>query len=141
MSVLETITQSTVGLLTKRFGEYHLILISAIISALSFFGLALSFDITHLILLFIPFVFSAGILSTCITSFLTKSVKREDIGITLGVSDSLESISRVISPTVGGILFEFAGTQAPPLASATLQGLLVWMIYQYISPYDSLKKL
>ena len=37
-------------------------------------------------------------------------MKKEEIGVTLGVSDALESLGRVLSPTVSGIIMELMST-------------------------------
>ena len=47
-----------------------------------------------------------GMLNTILNSPITKTVSREEIGVTLGVSRSLESFSRVIVPSAGGLLLQ-----------------------------------
>ena len=50
---------------------------------------------------------------TVISSTLTKSVNPEEVGGTLGLSASLESLTPVIAPSLGGYLLGRLGTWAP----------------------------
>ena len=65
-------------------------------------------------------------LNTVINSAITKAVTREEIGGTLGISTSLESVSRVIAPSAGGFLLQNLGAWAPGVVSA---GLMLWAVY------------
>jgi DHA1 family tetracycline resistance protein-like MFS transporter len=65
-------------------------------------------------------------LNTVINSAITKAVTRDEIGGTLGISTSLESVSRVIAPSAGGFLLQNLGAWAPGLVSATL---MLWAVY------------
>jgi DHA1 family tetracycline resistance protein-like MFS transporter len=65
-------------------------------------------------------------LNTVINSAITKAVTREEIGGTLGLSTSLESVSRVIAPSAGGFLLQNLGAWAPGVVSAAL---MLWVVY------------
>ena len=60
-----------------------------------------------------------------IHSAITKAVYPEEIGGTLGLSASLESLTRVIAPSLGGYLLGSLGTWAPGLVSA---GIMAWVV-------------
>jgi hypothetical protein len=68
--------------------------------------------------------FAAGILNTVINSAITKSVYAEEVGGALGISASIESLTRVIGPTAGGVLLDYLGTWAPGVAGAII---LAWL--------------
>ena len=71
-------------------------------------------------------------MNTIITSAITKAVAPEEIGGMLGISTSLESITRVISPTIGGFLIGSIGTWAPGVTSAVIMLWAVWLTYRRI---------
>jgi DHA1 family tetracycline resistance protein-like MFS transporter len=61
-------------------------------------------NLVVLLIVMLPLAFSGGVLNTVIQSALTKAVTRDEIGGTLGLAGALESVTRVIAPTVGGFL-------------------------------------
>jgi DHA1 family tetracycline resistance protein-like MFS transporter len=75
---------------------------------------------------------SGWVLNTIITSAITKAVEPDEIGGMLGISTSIESISRVISPTMGGFLFGSVGMWAPGVAGAAVLLWAVWLAYRQI---------
>lgn len=129
-----------VGLLTRKYTEDQLVLFSVVLSCISYVGIAFSYQIGFLLVFLIPYVFSAALASTCITSTITKLVTNDDIGMTLGVSDALESLGRVLTPTIGGILLGTAGTAGAPLVSSTMTGLLSLYIWLYLEGSGMRKK-
>ena len=74
----------------------------------------------------LPLSMGGGLLNTVINSAITKAVSREEIGGTLGISTSLESVSRVIAPSAGGFLLQNLGAWAPGVVSAAL---MLWAVY------------
>jgi MFS family permease len=52
---------------------------------------------------------AAGVLNTVLTSQLTKVVRREETGGTLGLSASLQTLAQIVSPGLGGLLLENVG--------------------------------
>ena len=58
---------------------------------------------------------------------MSKSVYREEVGGTLGLSAALDSLTRVVSPILGGVLIDLLGTPAPGVLGALLMaGLIVF---------------
>jgi MFS family permease len=80
----------------------------------------------------LPLALAGGVLNTVIQSAITKAISRDELGGTLGLSASLESITRVIAPTVGGFLLQHLGTWAPGMLSAILMGWAVAFAYENI---------
>ncbi|MCX7607622.1 MAG: MFS transporter, partial [Anaerolineales bacterium] len=120
------------GWLTKRFRENSLIITGLWVMGLSFIGWALTRDLVTLLIVLLPLAVSGGVLNTVIQSALTKSVSRDELGGTLGLAGALESITRVIAPTVGGFLLDSLGVWAPGVFSALLLGWSVWFAYRRI---------
>ena len=125
MGVWEAITQwLAIGYLTKRFSESELIYLGNLISSLSFIGISFAHKLEIFLLLMIPYSISTSTTRTCLTSALSKQVREDNRGITLGVRDSLESIGKTASPTVSGLLIDTFGIIACPLSSAIVTGSL-----------------
>jgi len=67
-----------------------------------------------------------------ITSAITKVVAPEEIGGMLGISASLESITRVIAPTIGSFVLGSVGTWAPGVVSGAVILWAIWFAYRRI---------
>jgi DHA1 family tetracycline resistance protein-like MFS transporter len=76
------------------------------------------------VLTFLPL--SGGTLNTVTNSALTKAVAAEDVGGTLGLSTSLDSLTRILAPAVGGFLIEELGTWAVGAGGALI---MAWVVF------------
>ncbi len=113
-----------IGQLTRRFREPQLLLWSAILMAFGLFAWGWTPNLAVLLLVLIPLSLGGGVMNTVINSLLSKSVQREEVGGTLGLSASLESLTRVIAPTVGGFLLGQFGPLGPGLFTGVV---MVWV--------------
>ena len=121
-----------IGFLTKRFSENKIIITALWMMLLGFIGWAVTPDLPVMLLVILPLSGGGWIANTLITSGITKAVSPEEIGGMLGFSTSLESITRVISPIVGGILFARVGMGAPAVFSAIMVLTAIGLAYQRI---------
>jgi len=121
-----------IGPLTKRFRENWLIITGLWLMAFSLLAWAFVPNLVVLLIIMLPLAFSGGVLNTVIQSALTKAVSRDEIGGTLGLAAALESVTRVIAPTVGGFLLGNLGAWAPGIFSAILMSWAVWLAYRRI---------
>jgi DHA1 family tetracycline resistance protein-like MFS transporter len=90
-------------------------------------GWALTPNVWVLLLVMAPLAASGGILNTIINSALSKSVHPEQVGGTLGLSASLESLTRVIAPSLGGFMLGSIGAWAP--------GVFVALVMAWVSSF------
>lgn len=121
-----------IGLLTKRFTENTIIIISLWLMLFGFIGWSLTPNLPIMLLVLLPLTGGGWILNLVITSAITKAVEPDEIGGMLGISTSIESVSRVISPTLGGFLFGSVGMWAPGVAGAVVLLWAVWVAYRRI---------
>jgi uncharacterized protein YejL (UPF0352 family) len=63
--------------------------------------------------------------TTFATSAVSKSVPTEEVGATLGQSTSVDSVTRVLAPTLGGYLLGSVGIFAPGVFAALSTGWLI----------------
>jgi DHA1 family tetracycline resistance protein-like MFS transporter len=126
VGVLAVLVQGVaIGWLTARFRESRLIFSAAILMALSLLAWAFAPNVLLLLILLAPLALAGGTLNTVINSALTKVVDPEEVGGTLGLSASIESLTRVIAPVIGGLLLERLGTSAPGVFAAIV---MVWTV-------------
>jgi DHA1 family tetracycline resistance protein-like MFS transporter len=117
-----------VGKLTQIYPDRTLIFLSTLLLAFALIAWAFAPSMVVLLLALIPIAMSGGVLNTVINSAISKSVPAPQIGGTLGLSSSLESLSRVLAPSLGGILLGSLGTWAPGVfASLVLFWLSVYI--------------
>ncbi len=130
VGVLSVITQGfLVGRITNRFREDILIGISVIVMAFGLLGWAVAPTVLFLLIIMAPTAVAGGLLNTVLTSTLTKAVTTDEVGGIIGFSTSIESLTRVIAPTLGGYLLVTFGAWAPGLFGALVLGglsIYVW---------------
>jgi len=109
-----------VGPISKRFSDRWLILSSTILLTASLSIWAFTRSVGLLLIILIPLAGASGILNTVLRSSLTKVVDKEEVGGILGISSSFESLTRVIAPSLGGLLLGSLGTWAPGVIGAVI---------------------
>lgn len=120
-----------IGRLTQRFREDVLIAVAVVVMAVSLLGWAVVPSVFWLLFILTPTAIAGGILNTVLASTLTKAVQAQEVGGILGLAASIESLTRVIAPTLGGALLGGLGTWAPGLFSGLLLAVLsiyVWRV-------------
>jgi DHA1 family tetracycline resistance protein-like MFS transporter len=123
VGLLSVIVQGgLIGQLTKRFSEAKLIVWSLAIGAIAMLAWAFTASVPVLLVVMIPIAFSTGVLNTVLNSAISRSVPPQEIGGALGTSSALESLSRVISPIVGGWLLGSIGAWALGVVGAAIMG-------------------
>ena len=131
VGVLAVITQGfIVGFLVKRFKETRLMFVSTIVLIVSLIGWSFANNVWLLALILVPTAISAGIFNVLISSQITKAVYKENVGGTLGITQSQQALAQVVAPLIGGFLIQFVGTYAVGLAGALLMGIAA--IYEKI---------
>jgi MFS family permease len=88
-------------------------------------GWAITPSLALLLVVLAPLALSGGVLNTVVNSALSKSVDPLEVGGALGLSASLESLTRVVSPSLGGVLLEQVGAWAPGVFGALIMAWLV----------------
>lgn len=131
VGLLSVIVQGgLVGRLSQRFPDDVLIFASVALMAVSLLGWAFAPSVPVLLVILAPVALAGGVLNTILSSALTKAVQPHEIGGILGLSSSIESLTRVIAPTLGGLLLDQLGPWSPGVFSAiVLTGLFfyVWV--------------
>ncbi len=131
VGLLSVIVQGgLIGQLTKRFSEAKLIAWSVVVQAIALLAWAFTPSVPALLVVLIPLAFSTGVLNTVINSAISRAVPPHEIGGALGTAGALESLSRVVSPSVGGWLLGALGAWAPGVLGAVIMAgvaVLAWV--------------
>eukprot|EP01114_Cavostelium_apophysatum_P020129 TRINITY_DN6660_c0_g1_i1.p1 TRINITY_DN6660_c0_g1~~TRINITY_DN6660_c0_g1_i1.p1 ORF type:complete len:408 (-),score=52.44 TRINITY_DN6660_c0_g1_i1:124-1347(-) len=131
IGVLEVLTQMfAIGILSKRFSEAELIFGGCFFSAMSLLAVSATNQIYFFLVILLPMVVANSVTGTCIASALTKTVKKDEVGVTIGISDSTESIGRILSPTLGGLLMDYFGPSSPSLFGGIIIIMLSIMLWK-----------
>lgn len=129
VGVISVITQGViVGRLTSRFTEPQLIFATTIIQAFTLLGWALAPSVVVLALILIPMAFASGVLNTVINSAISKSVPPDEVGGILGLSASLEAGTRVIAPTLGGLMLGLGGQRYGSFIGTAIPGMFSFLV-------------
>ncbi len=129
VGLLSTITQGgLIRIFTQHFDERTLILSATLAMSFGLLGWGLAPSVPILLLALLPIAVAGGTLNTVLNSALSKSVTPAEIGGTLGLAASLESMTRVLTPPLGSALLKWVGSSAPGL----IAGLFLLWLATYI---------
>lgn len=127
---------AAIGKLTKQFSEEKLIKMASFTLILSYMCWALTPNLFILLIVLIPISAASSVLNTVLRSGLTKAVTSEEIGGILGFSTSLESMTNIVTPVIGGFLIGSVGTWA----TGAFSGLIMVILFLYALRHISFEK-
>jgi len=123
VGILAALVQGVaVGRISRRFPDPQIILWGSAVMSVAFLAWAGVSNVWMMLVALTPIALAGGTLNTILNSALTKAVYPEEIGGTLGLSASVESLTRVISPSLGGFLLGSLGAWAPGIFGALMMG-------------------
>jgi DHA1 family tetracycline resistance protein-like MFS transporter len=114
-----------IGRLTARYRETRLVLGAALLMVPSLLAWAIVSNVPLLLVVLAPLALGGGVLNTVISSLITKSVHPDEIGGALGLSASLESLTRVLAPALGGLLIQRLGASSLGVVAGVL---MIWLV-------------
>jgi DHA1 family tetracycline resistance protein-like MFS transporter len=133
VGVLSVIVQGfLIGKLSARFSDKLLIFAGTLLLGVSVIGWALAQSVVMIVIVFIPTALAGGVFNTIINTAITKSVKPTEVGGTLGISSSLESMTRVVAPSLGAVFLEKIGAYAPGVFCALILSWLTIYVWRTI---------
>jgi DHA1 family tetracycline resistance protein-like MFS transporter len=125
VGVISVLVQAlAIGPLTSRFSEQRLIVAGVIVLALALLAWGFVPNVPLLLAVLAPMAVAAGVLGTVLNSALTKSVSRDEVGGTLGLASSLQSLAQVVAPVLGGFLLGQLGPWSLGVLGALIMGWL-----------------
>ncbi len=128
VGILSVIVQGfAIGMLTRRFGERKLMMAGLTGLAITLIAWAVVPGVGWLLVVLAPLALASGILGVMLTSQLTQSVTKEEVGGTLGLSSASQNLAQIVAPAMGGWLLDSVGTwSVGVLAGLIMTGALVF---------------
>jgi multidrug resistance protein len=116
-----------IGRLVKRHGEARLVLAGVVMTGLGLLLIPLAPTVPLLLLAGLPMALGNGIYTPSVNSLVSKAAHDDEQGATLGLSQGLSSLGRILGPVAGGLLYDRYGPGAPLLGGAAL--MVVCLIF------------
>jgi len=120
--------------LSDRFGDKKLIFGGSILLSIGLLGWAFSPNLITLLIALLPLSLASGMLRVSSNSALTKSVAGTEVGGILGLSSSMNSFTRVVSPLIGSFLLASVSPAAPGVVGAFLMVFVGYYTWRQILP-------
>ncbi|MEK6578933.1 MAG: MFS transporter [Bdellovibrionota bacterium] len=118
--IMATIQGGLIGKLAKRFGEYNLIVMGALLCAVGL-GLFPVLPTAFFVILSLCIMsVGNGILNPSLSSLASLGASPRQKGLVMGVYQSASSLARVLGPLVAGWLYDRISIRAPFFAAAIL---------------------
>jgi len=114
-----------VGWLTNRFPENRIIVGGVAVLAVALLAWALVPNVPLMLAVLALLPLSGGTLNTVTNSALSKAVRAEDVGGALGLSTSLDSLTQILAPALGGLLLDQIGPWALGACGALI---MAWVV-------------
>ncbi|MEK7384349.1 MAG: MFS transporter, partial [Elusimicrobiota bacterium] len=111
------------GRLVKRFGESALARAGFLAAAAGLTALAFTGPLAMLLAAFTAIAFGTGVLRPALTSLVTRHVGRGEQGVVLGLTQSLNSTSSILSPLAAGFLIGHERLHAWALLAASVSAV------------------
>lgn len=111
--------------LCRRYSEDSLILASAVLMLLSFMLYTVATTRWLWGISLAPLAIASAVMRTLIISALTKAAPADSNQAVLGLSVTMDSICRILSPFIGGIIIQQAGAQWVGIGSSGACCLLI----------------
>jgi DHA1 family tetracycline resistance protein-like MFS transporter len=118
--VLAIVQGVLVGRVVPRLGEHRLVPAAIALMAVALVGHAVAPNVPTLMAAMALLAVGMGFNSPSLLSMVSRLADPSDQGATLGVSQSLASLARIVGPLWGGLAFDWFGITVPFLVSAVL---------------------
>jgi len=97
-----------VGRLVKIFGERKLVRAGFFLAAVGMAAFGFTYGIPALLIVGGIASSGMGVIRPALTSLITQQAPRSEQGVVLGLTQSLASISSIVSPAIAGVLIDHA---------------------------------
>jgi MFS transporter, DHA1 family, tetracycline resistance protein len=116
-----------IGRLTKIFGENKLFIAGAAIIALGLIGIPFATAVWGVLAATALLAIGMGLLSPSMNSLISQEASAEERGNILGLSQSAQSLARIVGPAVAGAVYGGLGRNAPYVLSALAMAGVVFL--------------
>jgi len=133
VGVLSVFVQAfLIGKITARWSDGGLLVTSLSVAAIALTAWGFVGNLAVLIVLMPALSYGLAVSNTISTSALTKSVHHEEVGGILGLSTSIQAITRIPGPIIAGALIDYAAPWSPGVTAgiitAACAGFAAWKL-------------
>jgi multidrug resistance protein len=118
--LLSALQGGAIGRLTKVVGETNLVVGGGAILAIGLFALTFAYALWAVLVATALLAFGMGMLSPAMASLISKQAGENERGGVLGLSQSAQSLARIVGPAVAGAVYGGLGRNAPYYLGALL---------------------
>jgi len=115
-----------IGRLVKFAGEKNLVRAGFVFGLVGLSALAFTYPIPLLLVVTAVATSGMGVVRPTLTSLITQHAARSEQGVVLGLTQSLNSISAIVAPAIGGLLIDHALLAPWALVAAGISGLALF---------------
>lgn len=124
VGILVAFTQGfLIRIVSKRFDETDLLKLSLPLNFVFLSFYSLSSRLPVLLLIISPLSVTSALSSVSITSMVTKVVPKEKVGGTLGIFNSVDGLTRIVSPILSGLVIQNFG----PSIKGPIEGIFLFI--------------
>lgn len=127
--VLIVIQGGAIHPLAKRFGEVRLLIGAVVLLMLGLLGMGFVRSLAELLVAAGALSVGMALFSPASNSLISREASADERGGILGVSQSTQSLARVVGPLVSGPIFTAFGRGAPYFAGAATMLLVVFLAF------------
>ncbi|HEY5207891.1 MAG TPA: MFS transporter [Stellaceae bacterium] len=128
-ALLTIIQGGLMGRLTRLFGETRLLIAASVLLFFGMLGVPFVWGVPPLVLVNIALAGGMALFGPSSNSLISREAAIDERGGILGVSQSTQSLARVIGPLIAGPLFTEFGRNAPYWAAAAAMVIAVIMAF------------
>ncbi len=125
--LLVAIQGGLIGRLTKMFGENKLFIAGSAIITAGLIAVPFATALWGVLAAMALLAIGMGLLSPSMNSLVSQEAGVEERGNILGLSQSAQSLARIIGPAVAGAIYGGLGRNAPYMLSALAMAGVVWL--------------
>ena len=112
-----------IGRLVKVFGEMNLVRAGFALGVVGLAALGFTYGVPLLLLISAVAMSGMGVIRPALTSLITQKAARSEQGVVLGLTQSLNSVSAIVAPAIGGLLIDHSLLVAWAVTAAGISGV------------------
>ena len=128
--LLSALQGGAIGKLAKAVGETNLVIAGSAIIAVGLFALTVAHALWLVLVASGLLAIGMGMFSPSIASLFSQQASEGERGGVLGLSQSAQSLARIVGPAVAGAIYGGLGRNAPYYLGALLMVGVLWLALQ-----------
>ncbi|MBI1820467.1 MAG: MFS transporter [Nitrospirae bacterium] len=121
-----------IGHLVKKFGEKRLVVAGTFMMILGLILIPFAPNLYYLLVVLVVLSFGLGINNPSITSLISQHTDPHFVGATMGVSQAMGSLARILGPMSGGFVYDRYGIDTPYIFAGLTMGLAFIMAIVFL---------